>query len=603
MFKRFSVLFSCSAALVLAAPMELSAYWEYDWVKKTDGVWEDSWPDPAGHGYSALLCRYGAEDRPVAVSRCPIIRDGESFSYPCAPEDWENTGGQQPEGTHESYRDRFSGYLLLREEIKEWLWRLGVVEEGPGRVTFHHNLTVSYVIHHQPEGFNGGFQTTWCCWDPNNAMHPVAIRFVRLSEAQISWIKKADQVASRPVQPSSASLPNGFLKRELPQKDPQPTAPQTVIAKETHWWETQVIGDVDFDRSDKDVTTDFYQNFSFAALIVQPGGDVEVIIETLLNQDDFGAYFSQLSQPTPEGGERSSEETDKSPAPDLNQETQVWLDAALGSLCVYKSITGPCNFYTAESPQAYLAAMRAENQEETDDCPARTKDHVIKYDIIKKDQIADLQFLLSHGLDSNTLLEEDEGYNKQSLLSRAVRFNQREMARILLAKGADPFLFPKNSDEPERAAGPSAIATAIFENDPKMAGYILNQRAPQWNINLSIKDQTGAQWSPIYWAIFDNSPEMVALLLQHGANAKNALLTDVAGKKLTPLQYASGEEITIWEEEPEGLGTYKRDKRETEKLTFPDPESGDKPEDQEAKRTAKAKNLEIQRLLRERGAR
>jgi ankyrin repeat protein len=247
--------------------------------------------------------------------------------------------------------------------------------------------------------------------------------------------------------------------------------------------------------------------------------------------------------------------------------------------------------------------MRAENEEETDDFPKGTKDYIIKYGIIKTGQIADIQFLLSHGLDVNTLLEKDEENAKQSLLSWAAGCRQREMARILLSKGADPFLFPRNSTDPERAAGASAMGSAIWGNDTKIAEYILGQRPLQQNINLSIKDIDGRQWSLLYLAIYKNSPEMVALLLRHGASAKEALLTDAAGKKWTPLQYASGEEITVWDEDPEAPGIYKQDQLKTERLSFPDPSDEDDEGEQAAKRADQAKNQAIQRLLREHGGR
>jgi hypothetical protein len=250
----------CFACVGLLSLSEVSAR-KLEWMKDRYSTWishyGSSTSDP--DRFSQLKFRYNDELYPIAVLRFGSIEPDLEEVINFLNGNWL---------TFENWR-AFSGYLLLHEEIKEWLRRLGAVTENKEQeneaqitttITFNRKLSVTYVIHHRPAGSGDLSSKIWHCNVHNNS-HKAAIKFLSLSQAQMSFVAQFDQSDSKQYL-RVCSLPNGFLLRTIRAISGQNPA------QEATWWSTQIMGDVDTD-----------ENFAFAAILVFPEGDIEVVVE------------------------------------------------------------------------------------------------------------------------------------------------------------------------------------------------------------------------------------------------------------------------------------------------------------------------------------
>ncbi len=99
-----------------------------------------------------------------------------------------------------------------------------------------------------------------------------------------------------------------------------------------------------------------------------------------------------------------------------------------------------------------------------------------------------------------------------------------EIARILLAAGADPNIKSAKQDE-----SPSALLNAVESANLKLVELLIASRA-------DVNHRTALHWSPLHQAVYNNRPEIVRLLIAHGADISQA--TSI-GK--TPLSLASND--------------------------------------------------------------
>ncbi|MDR0728251.1 MAG: ankyrin repeat domain-containing protein [Puniceicoccales bacterium] len=410
------------------------------------------------YSFSSFEYLYGEEEHPVALWPFPTIERGSSLDLPCSHSSWRN---EQDGG----YALRFGGYLSLREEIKEMLRRLGVVseefhyktEEGMRHLTeahihFHHPLSVSYVVHHWPEGFGNNSLGRWRCHaPPDQDGLRAAVKIIPLSPASIAFTPSADQPKDDdPRSPRIASLPNGFFLRTIRRAE-EATSPQT-----SPWQMTRVAGNLEVN----DDNGDTFEGLAFAAIVLLPDGRVEVAVELILPlpEDELEpkVYFNP-------SGEKIQ---------DMYPSVFLGIEYQLNRLMVSDALLEDFYVIPEESDIGFPSAAQDLRS------------------ILQGDEVANLQALLTLGADARCILE-DNGYSTQNytLLSRVVCLRHPELARILLEKGADP-----NGEFYFTGVRLTPLLAAVATNNPEMLELLLQYGA---DVQAILVDADGQEFTPL----------------------------------------------------------------------------------------------------------
>jgi ankyrin repeat protein len=147
-------------------------------------------------------------------------------------------------------------YQSLQEPLREWLQRLGVIDDT-GLST--RKVSVAYVIHHPIN--DAGAPVIWRYTGSTGASTMAAIKLLPLTNGQISFDLAADQRAGILI----PSLPNNFLLRQLPYAQGNDA-----------WWRVKIA------------ENDPGQPFAFAAIVMLPNGDMAITVE-IIPQTGFAA--------------------------------------------------------------------------------------------------------------------------------------------------------------------------------------------------------------------------------------------------------------------------------------------------------------------------
>jgi hypothetical protein len=225
---------------------EVSAYKWDKWSKGNNGVWEAT-NHRAGDKVGRSYCSYLTDSKvikPFAYLRFTTIAPGQ-LSLPAASEDLL----------------RFGGYFSLREEIKEWLRRLGVVMETKNQIGFTRELSVTYAIYGDIP-FSKDSLSIWHC-KPMNTYLAAIKRISLLKGYGNDFTQQADQNDDVRC-PLVASLPNGFFLRKM--------HPGELNPSETPWWEVRITGDT---------RNPAHRIPAIATIIVRDRGEVEITVEVL----------------------------------------------------------------------------------------------------------------------------------------------------------------------------------------------------------------------------------------------------------------------------------------------------------------------------------
>ncbi|MDR0445215.1 MAG: hypothetical protein LBG98_02960 [Puniceicoccales bacterium] len=230
------------------------------WQQNADGVYVASYDDDNDPSLVPVHYRYGSEAHPMTVLKMPSIHVG--------------TTGRVVIDLNQDWRQA-RGYLSLREEVKEWLRRLGVVAENGNNLTFTKNLSIVYVLHETPSRqYLSGFGHILFCdgvWHYDGLQEGVAaVKLKSLPEpygrggsGNIEFKEKMDQCGvDAPYR--SCSLPNDFFLRNFPYTE-----------ENSIWYNTHC--------------ENIFQRgcFAFVSFVILPGGETRVAIEEVHGTDSI----------------------------------------------------------------------------------------------------------------------------------------------------------------------------------------------------------------------------------------------------------------------------------------------------------------------------